>query len=641
MGKPYLEELKKINQTYEWALSLPIDDINRFIRLSNGYPLIVVGSGGSLTAAHMAALLHDNSGVISKAITPYDLIYNNKYIRYTNILFLSAGGSNPDVLSAFRFAALSEPRQLSSICMKNETPLEDISKEYKYTKIISYDIPSGKDGFLATNSLIAFIILLIRAYNDNLLKENVLDECLFSISKMQEEIEPSLKQLLSRDTWIVLYGGWGQIAAVDIESKFTEAGLGNIQLADYRNFAHGRHHWIAKRGATSGILTIITPDEELIAKKTMNLIPKDVPICPISTNRTGPLGGLELLIKILYVVYLAGIYRNIDPGKPGVPSFGSRIYNLSIPKKGIKLYDYRGIKQDEAVSIIRKSKCLSLNEIDIVDLKYWRDAYKHFINKLTTTAFGSIVFDYDGTLCETENRYMGLSDEMGEELNRLLSCGIILGIATGRGQSVRKDLEKVIDKKYFKNVLVGYYNGSDIGFLDECNHPEKSLPLHNSIYTLNNILKNVECYKINYESRPKQITIELNTSHDSLIKSYISEIIKTNHLDDLKIVESGHSLDVITRDTSKINLVNSCIFTSNNLNLSKNVLCIGDRGEVNGNDFDMLSLPYSISVDCVSTNPKSCWNISAAGHKGVQSTLEYLKYVKIFKEAVYFKYKYR
>ena len=58
----------------------------------------------------------------------------------------------------------------------------------------------------------------------------------------QTAIRKACRPLLERGTLVVLHGPDTRSAAVDLESKFVEAALGDIQTADYRNFAHGRHH---------------------------------------------------------------------------------------------------------------------------------------------------------------------------------------------------------------------------------------------------------------------------------------------------------------------------------------------------------------------------------------------------------------
>ncbi|MBO7539395.1 MAG: haloacid dehalogenase-like hydrolase, partial [Prevotella sp.] len=57
-------------------------------------------------------------------------------------------------------------------------------------------------------------------------------------------------------------------------------------------------------------------------------------------------------------------------------------------------------------------------------------------------------------------------------------------------------------------------------------------------------------------------------------------------------------------------------------------LCIGDYGTVEGNDYEMLTSKFSLSVDRVSKNAKSCWNIAPSGMKGLDATLYYLSRMK-------------
>jgi len=60
------------------------------------------------------------------------------------------------------------------------------------------------------------------------------------------------------------------------------------------------------------------------------LIPSEIPRLIIETDIDSPLASIDLLIKAFQFVNLLGEIRNIDPGKPGVPDFGSKLYNLNI-----------------------------------------------------------------------------------------------------------------------------------------------------------------------------------------------------------------------------------------------------------------------------------------------------------------------
>ena len=96
----------------------------------------------------------------------------------------------------------------------------------------------------------------------------------------------------------------------------------------YRNFAHVRHYWVAKRVKESAIVALITPEEEGIAKKTLSILPESIPKLLITTDQKSSLGSLELLIKSFTLVNLIGQKQQIDPGRPGVPEFGRLLYNL-------------------------------------------------------------------------------------------------------------------------------------------------------------------------------------------------------------------------------------------------------------------------------------------------------------------------
>lgn len=629
MGKPYASEMRKLKETYRWARETPIKSLKSFVESSHNLPLLAVGSGGSLTAAHLAALLHGQMGVVSKSITPIELITNRTSLRKTSILFITAGGRNSDILTSFKYAAISEPRQLMAICTRSKSPLSNLAKEFRYASLLDFDIPSSKDGFLATNSLIAITTILCRAYQDlgltpfklppNLIPEEGFYNC-----------SNNLHSLVERKTWVVLYGGWGNPAAMDLESKFTEAALGQIQLADYRNFAHGRHHWLAKHGEQTGVIGLITPEEEEMATKTLELVPEDIPVIQISTPYSGPVGAIELLTKILYLVEIVGKEKGVDPGKPNVPTFGRKIYRLHIPAKCINEPNPQGFKKDELIAIKRKTNNTQTLKKDV--LESWQKTYRAFIHRLENTHFGCIVFDYDGTLCDPNERYYGPSKEIGEELVRLLSGNIILGIATGRGKSVRTDMQRLIPKGYWEKIVIGYYNGSDVGILKDELHPDKNtapdpvLKEVSEILDANNFFKRIAEYTL----RPKQLTVlPIRITVWDEARRILFDIISKNNLPGIRILESSHSLDIVSANVSKRALISAVEEMAGDRNKPKCALCIGDRGEWPGNDYELLSSPYSLSVDYTSPDPKSCWNIAPAGHRGVQATLDYINSIDI------------
>jgi len=111
----------------------------------------------------------------------------------------------------------------------------------------------------------------------------------------------------------VLHGTSTRIGAVDLESKFTEAALGNLQVADFRNFAHGRHHWLAKRADVTGLLVFVGPEDTDLAKRTLAQIPPEIPRAVLTFDLPEVTLPIISLICALRITGWAGQARNIDP----------------------------------------------------------------------------------------------------------------------------------------------------------------------------------------------------------------------------------------------------------------------------------------------------------------------------------------
>lgn len=625
MGRPYEAELGWLDQTYSWACQVPIDMLRDFVRECCGLPLIVVGSGGSLTAARFAARLHQDAGNFAKAVTPLDLAASP--VRDGGVLLLTAAGRNADIQSAFRLAATLEPRQLMAVCLQTGTPLARIARSYRFAGLQELCLPSGKDGFLATNSLLAFVTVLCRAYSDFATGQALLPAALPSLKDLLSWAQSSAAPLLDRDTWVVLHAGWGEPAALDCESKFTEAALGHVQVADYRNFAHGRHHWVAKRGERTAVVALSTPDEEEAAERTLCLLPRGLPQLQIDTERRGSAGGLELLVRMLHIVGAVGRARGIDPGRPGVPEFGRRLYHLRLrswePTQAVR----SPMSAHETAAIARKCDVARLDRLTMQEVRFWRRAYRTYVGRLRTTPFGAVVLDYDGTLCDPKERFTGPSEEIGKRLVALLRGGLVVGIATGRGKSARESLAKTIPAKYWERVLIGYYSGSDVGSLGNSHHPDKQRPAHPALSRLVRLLEGHPGLTglVQFDCRPEQVGIcLLDAGGRGKVAAIVQDVLARVGEAGVRCLESSHSLDLLAPGVTKRSLVLACGEAAGMLGRPKAALCIGDRGRWPGNDFDLLTGHYSLSVDTVSPDPQSCWNLAASGHRGVQATLEYL-----------------
>lgn len=632
MGKLYASELKALESVYRWALKESIEPLVESIQRSACLPLLATGSGGAFTAAHLTSWLHQRySGKIAKAETPLELVSSFPVGDDVAVLCISAGGRNKDIIGAFKQLVRREPKELTVLCARKNSPLGELARKYSFVNLIEFDLPTGKDGFLATNSLIAFSMLLGRAYasafeqKDDLPKE--LDELLASphtFSQINNHLRDRCQLLWEKQTLVVLYGPASHSAALDLESKFSEAALGNAQISDYRNFAHGRHHWLAKRGATTGVLALVSEDDKSVAEKTLGLIPDEIVKVRIDINGRGVRAHLSSLIYVLLLVGLAGESHGIDPGCPRVSRFGRKLYNLNVFGSSGRFS--ASLSQNELFAIQRKTGIEVETLMMRGELEHWVKAYRDFVGKITSARFTALVLDFDGTLCDATDRYRGLRDDVAKEVIRVLNAGGLIGVATGRGKSVKESLRSRVPKTLWQQVLIGYYNGADIGFLNEDNHPDPCEELSDPLLGVATAIKVSQALSrlSKCTFRKYQITIEpLSHSWDGLVWDLVSQLVRKVDGSGVTVLRSSHSIDVVAPRVSKQRIVDRLKVMQKSTGHSA-ILCIGDKGKWPGNDFNLLGEPYSLSVDQVSADAETCWNLAPAGYRGVQATLSYL-----------------
>lgn len=629
MGKPYKFELDALSATFEWAASVNIERLRRTVRNAATVPLIPIGSGGSFTAAHFLAGLHRRRAKqVSSPLTPLETILDPLPLN-SMAWMLTASGENVDILSSYTALVGSNLRQIAVLCGRSGSTLVKRARALSHIDIFETEFPAGRDGFLATNSLLAFITLLARAYTeempnpgqnpDSMLRQV---ERYIGNRKGLERWKKESSAVLDQQTILVLYGPGCRSGAVDIESKFTEAALGQIQLADYRNFAHGRHHWLAKRGSTSGVIALISPEDRQLAEKTISLLPDWIPTSIVNFEGSAEATEIQSVVAALHLTQWAGEKIGIDPGRPGVPEFGRKIYNLRIPKRPTT----KTLATDcDAVAVEQKIGEWAKAGLTGREAKTLVDHLKKFKASLSKANFQAIVLDYDGTLVETRDRFLPPTKEIAAELNRILDAGTSVGIATGRGASVLNDLKFAISEKHWKSVWIGYYNGSEIRTIDDGPPDNSDRPCEQLQAVAKLIATDIALNKIaNVTNRKNQITLEaVYAGSTELLWLRTNELVRASK-SGASVTRSSHSIDVIPAGVTKLNVVRHL---ESQLG-ARDILKIGDRGQWPGNDVDLLYEPHSLSVDEVSGNLDTCWKLAPRGLRGVPVTLRYLKALK-------------
>lgn len=628
MAKAYASEMAKLADTVEWAEGMDIAALCKAVRIAGQSSLRAIGSGGSLTAAHALASLHQQfTGRIASVATPLEAVGEPLDVSVSTWL-LSAGGGNVDVIAAAEHSIRREPYQLAVLCGREDSPLAALCKAHTFVDLFVYRPRAGKDGFLATNSLVGFTALLARAYAAEFGEPDYWKKALVKVRSILDEgsgaqaaWEAASAPLWSRPTTLVLHGPATRVGAIDLESKFTEAALGNLQVADYRNFAHGRHHWLAKRADISGVLAFISDDDRRLAKRTLALIPPDVPQAVLDFSGNTSATAIASLIAALRVTGWAGVARGIDPGRPGVPEFGRKLYNLRVPRTAATAAGTLSPRDEAAV--MRKSGRTAARLAVTGELDEWRKSLDTFRDKLSEARFAAAVFDYDGTIVDTRHRTQPPKTDITAELVRFAESGAWVAIATGRGASVRGDLRNALPPSLWDRILVGYYNGAEVAWLAEDNAPDRCSPPCDELASLASALRVQPelVLSASQTDRRYQLTLEeKRVMPEGRLWDLAQQVILNLGVSGISVTRSSHSIDIVPVGISKLKVIDRVREWIGDAP----ILTIGDRGRWPGNDYQLLREPYSLGVDEISVDPMTCWNLAPPGQRGPAATLDYL-----------------
>lgn len=575
-------------------------------------------------AEYLSALHTELSGHLSATQTPLEFLRSEAQMDAAAVWLLSAGGKNIDIVRTLRRAIQMEPAQIAVLCAAHGSPLVKLAARLAID-ILEYEPPAGKDGFLATNSLATFLLLVARAYSE-VTQTAFVDSFTELLGKVAPEfcdsvrLQETLAPLFDREHWFVLYDPACRPIASDLESRFSEAALGSIKASDIRNFAHGRHHWLAKRASSSAVLVLSQPATTKLATNSLALLPRSVPHVHMQFSDDPILAPVCGILLSMRIAGWAGAARGIDPGRPGVPEFGRRLYNLST-KPG---FDSNLASSKQIIARKTRLRAASLYEAGIDEV--WETALARFRQGLYENAIRGIVFDYDGTLVEVVDRFHPPKPDIANALIKLLTSGICIGIATGRGRSARRDLREVLPPSSWAHVLIGYHNGAELGYLDDQTVPESSQDaLEPAIAEAQDLLmaRPAIWRRLSVDPSRSQLGLQwrdpvLGWRLIDLLEPILPELCDLG----IQVVTSGHSVDLLAPGVSKKHVIGR-LAADAGIALPE-ILVLGDRGLPPGNDADMLSHQPSLSVDEVSRESSTCWSFTPPMLKGTAATLWYL-----------------
>lgn len=341
----YSEEVLQLPATYAYARSLDVSAFADWIRSNKDNALLAIGAGGSLPIAQLAANLHTYAtGQLARAGEPLDIFLGQSAAAGTAGLLVTASGGHSDSLAACQ-SLVNTPTPWAVFCGKERSAGADFLKG-SATPVFGYDLLPELHGWVAVNALLGQAVVLARAY------AQAFPEKLGSLPEVFDHLLPtvggqkaaSLEAVVSRlsedgaeallqEITIFLYGPDTKAAALDLDSKFAEAGLGHLVASEFRNFAHGRYQMMLPRIEQVGVVSLSSQREAEIAQKSLSAIPQSVPRLDILTNGQGYGQAAEQVSSLLSVLLLVGAIgeiKKINPGWGSDDTFGDLLYLLDL-----------------------------------------------------------------------------------------------------------------------------------------------------------------------------------------------------------------------------------------------------------------------------------------------------------------------
>jgi hypothetical protein len=171
---------------------------------------------------------------------------------------------------------------------------------------------------------------------------------------------------------------------------------------------------------------------------------------------------------------------------------------------------------------------------------------------------------------------------------------------------------------------VGYYNGAEVRTLADDVPPDNSEMVCPALAPLAAALRNQPELASVAVQTDRRFQITLEAKHpipENRLWDLVHQTALMQGVADAVITRSSHSVDIVGPGISKLSVVAALRRMAG----PEPVLAVGDRGRWPGNDYLLLREPFSLSVDEISVDPDTCWNLGPRGQRGIAVTLDYLR----------------
>lgn len=350
-------EIPSFAEELKWASVCDVEGLKRFIFDNPTMPLVAYGDGGNYSPSFYFASLYSSYMGIAKAMSCFECsLLSDETIKHTKNIVVTSNGSSLDTKYAIKRCCSLNSVYSGAISRLSNTDKNIVKRELdKYNPKNNFDFEyhtNKKVGhsFISISKVVAMYAMIYKAFvgNVDFLKLNPTAERLSVLSndnKMQYNLSD-----ISR--FVILYGGWSECVAKDIECKLVESSMGSATVTDYRNYCHGKFT-IASNFDDLAIIMLITPRDKKLAEGIRNFktTPTHTPIITIETEYDNPLASIDLLIKSSALIFQLGEVRGRHP--QSTPPTSKEV-DVRFPKNAVN-YEQE-LKRMGVISLHKKEK---------------------------------------------------------------------------------------------------------------------------------------------------------------------------------------------------------------------------------------------------------------------------------------------
>ena len=317
------------------VMAADIRPLRNFLFSNPDKPLVVTGSGGSETAAELAALLYGASGGVATAVSPYTMhSLSDAALSTAKVLLISKGGHNRDAVFATRRSLEANPTGTAGFFLSAGDGNNARKLLLRTVPEHCFVTPVGHihDGFVSVGTYVAYFALLTRIFQEDapLQRYKSVPERPFSL-QYNDGTPIGPEALRGVGHYIILHGSWGRPVALNLEGKLVECGLAGAGVYDYRNYCHGRFIYTSNHLEDSAIVMLVSPRERDISLRTRAFLPPTTKLVVVETGHDAPEATLDLLLRASDFFRELCTVCGTDPACPSNPGRIDKRVPINVP----------------------------------------------------------------------------------------------------------------------------------------------------------------------------------------------------------------------------------------------------------------------------------------------------------------------